>query len=125
MDEEDFLIFEDVKGISINEYKSFNSNVLILSKNSLRIKFNYYKLNNTVFVNINGEHLFDFRVLLLIDCVSNIKTNESIDINIKHGKLGEIIIKNCNIELFQKGLQIINDWINRNKNIIKEIYGYF
>lgn len=124
-DLEDFQLIEDKKGIDITQYKSYNSNVLVLKRDNLKIKFNYYKLNGSIFVNINGEHLFDFKVLLLIDLVTNKKEGETMNIVIKHCKLGEITIRNCNVDMFQKGLHIINDWVNKNRNILKDLYGYF
>jgi hypothetical protein len=124
-EEFDFQILDNKKSLDIKQYKSSNSNVILITKDKLQLKLNYYKLNNIVYVNINGEHLFDFKILLLIDCISNINENNTINLNIKHSKLGEIIIKNCNIEMFQKGLHIINEWVNKNKNFLKDLYGYF
>ena len=119
MSDEDFEIIKDGVGISVKQYKSYNSNVLILSKNDLRIKFNYYKINNKIFININGEHLFEFKVLIGIDMLSN----KDKTLIIKHGKLGEIIIKDCDIELFEKGMMIINEWVGKNRSYIKELFG--
>ncbi len=121
----DFQIVDGKKSLEIKQYKSYNTNVLLITKDKLQLKLNYYKLNNMVYVNINGEHLFDFKILLLIDLITNINENNTTNINIKHSKLGEIIIKNCNVEMFQKGLHIINEWVNQNKNFFKDLYGYF
>jgi hypothetical protein len=124
-EEFDFLVLDNKKGLEIKQYKSFNSNVILITKDNLQLKLNYYKLNNIVYVNINGEHLFDFKILLLIDWTSNINKDDTTHLSIKHSKLGEIIIKNCNVEMFQKGLYIINEWVNKNKNFFKDLYGYF
>lgn len=125
MDDKDFHVIEHKKGIHVKQYKSYNSNVLLLTKDNLKIKFNYYKLNSIVFININGEHLFDFKVLLLIDMLTNISNIDSTNLSIKHSKLGEIIIQNCNVEMFEKGICIINEWVEKNKNFFKDLYGYF
>ncbi len=121
----DFHVISENNGINVKQYKCYNSNVLVLTKNNLKVKFNYYKLNGIVFININGDHLFDFKTLLLIDMLENIKEEDKTNLSIKHSRLGEIKIKNCNVEIFEKGLCIINEWIEKNKNFFKDLYGYF
>lgn len=123
--DDDFHVISEKTGINVKQYKCYNSNALILTKNRLKIKFNYYKINSIVFININGDHLFDFKTLLLIDMLENIKQGEDTNLCIKHSKLGEIIIKNCDVEIFEKGLFIINEWVEKNKNFLKDLYGYF
>jgi hypothetical protein len=124
-DDFDFQIVDNKKSLNVKQYKSYNSNVVLITKDKLQLKLNYYKLNNIVYVNVNGEHLFDFKILLLIDWTSNINNDDTTHLCIKHSKLGEIIIKNCNVEMFQKGLHVINEWVNKNKNFFKDLYGYF
>ena len=85
------------------------------------MKLSYYKLNGIFFVNINGENLFDFKTLLLIDSVKCIVENDVSIIIIKNSSLGEIRIKNCDLEIFQKAIHFLNTWVKKNKNYIRDL----
>jgi hypothetical protein len=117
----------DDKSFYSKHYSGHNSENLIIKQNNLKIHFSYYRINGMYFVNINGEHVFDFKRLLLIDWMTNIKYDTDplkCDLKIKNANLGEIIIPNCNVKMFEKGVKEINQWIKKQSNIVKDIYNF-
>lgn len=114
------------KSFYSKHYLGHNSENLIIKQKNLKIHFSYYRINGMYFVNINGEHVFDFKRLLLIDWMTNVKNENTDDCNlkIKNANLGEIIIPNCNVKMFEKGIKEIHQWIKKQSNIVKDIYNF-
>lgn len=112
---------ENKSGIYIKEYPGAGGSTNIkLSRAGQQIHFNWYRLHGMYFVNINGEHIFDFNRLCLIDHISNVGN----DCVIQNSDLGEIMIPNCSVKLFEKALFFVEQRIKKKRNLIKDIFSF-
>lgn len=121
---------DNLNEMYIKNYSGENSYNISIKKNiknqqsdikTLKIHFNFFKLNGIFFVNINGENLFDFKKLVLIDYIKEIKNVENVDsirLIIKNSELGELIIDNCDVQMFQKGMKLLNEWKRKKKKFL-------
>ena len=135
---EDYQIINDTNENNINEnnindensiyskhFTGHNCENLIIKQGNLKIHFSYYRINGMYFVNINNENVFDFKRLLFIDWMRNEKSeNNNCDLKIQNSNFGEIIIPNCNVKIFEKGIKEIHQWIKKQSNLIKDIYNF-
>lgn len=82
-----------------------NSDVYILNNHNYELKFSISKINNVYYININGQHLIDYKKFTIETITDSILTG-SVKIT---GIFGEIIIENCDTILFKKMLKIIDE----------------
>jgi len=118
-----FIITKEYIGDDNNKNTECEKHKLIslsLISLSLSLSFSISKLYNIYYININGDHLIDYKKFIKIQQISKIETDIP-SIKIKGYYFGEIIITNCDTEIFHKALSIINDYMKKNKNIINDI----
>lgn len=99
----------------IKQYSGINTDTFVIrmpDPNSqdtiLRLKFSFFKLNGTRYININGDHMVDYLQFVKITSVEKLENNA---IKIKNSVLGEIIIQSCTPEIFQKSLLVMQSYM--------------
>lgn len=94
-----------------------SDNYLLKKSNNKKLQFSLFKLNNIFYVNINSEHIIDYRKFT---CIQKITTKNN-DLIVKNSYIGELIIPNCDIDLIQKSLVIMSDWMKKKKTWYNDI----
>lgn len=122
-DKHDNIITEFIETdgkILIKHFNGVNTDNYILKKSSgKRLQFSLFKLNGIYYVNINGEHIIDYRKFINIQSIINNSENNSICI--KNIYIGKLTIQECDTELFQKALEIMAKWIKQRKTWYSEL----
>lgn len=115
--------FKEYEGkLIIKQYTGINSENFVIKKfDGKKISFSFFKLNGIYYVNINGEHVIDYRKFINIQQISKID-NDSI--KLKNLYIGEIIIHNCDPEMFYKALSTMYDYMKIKSNYISD-FMYF
>ena len=120
--------FKDCEGkMIIKQYSGVNSDNFVIKKiDGKRINFSFFKINGIYYVNINGEHIVDYRRFTNIQQISKLENNEdkTYSIKIKNSYIGDIIIHNCDPEMFQKSLSVMQRHM-KNKNTYYHDFMYF
>lgn len=97
--------------IIIRHFSGINTENFQLKKaNGKKIQFNIFKLNGIYYVNINGEHMMDYRKFINIQSI----INDNDDVKIQNVYIGEIKIENCDIDLVKKALVVMAEWMKKN-----------
>ena len=127
---QDTTEFKECEGkLIIKQYSGINSDNFVIKKyNGKKINFSFFKLNGIYYVNINGEHIIDYKRFINIQQISKIEPTleNPIEnaIKIKNGYIGDIIIYNCDPEIFQKTLSVMASYM-KNKNSYMSDFIYF
>jgi hypothetical protein len=79
-----------------------------------------FKLNGIYYININGEHIIDYRRFKNIQCISQNAEN----INIKNSYFGQLKITNCDVELFKHSLIVLSEWMKKKTSIFSDFLYY-
>lgn len=107
--------------ILIKHFTGINTDNFIIKKyNNKKLDFSFFKLNNIYYININGHHIIDYRKFINIEEIS--KFNE--DVKIKNSYIGEIILNNCDVDIVQKALEVMADWMKSKQSFLKD-FMYF
>ena len=117
--------FDHENQILITQKNSQNTDSFHLKKKnieSIYIDFSFFKINNVYYININNSYIIDYKKFLNIQKISQFDKNS---LKIINTYIGEIIIEHCNIELFEKTLQIIARYMNKRTSIFSDIIYYF
>jgi hypothetical protein len=133
--DEDFLVINNKKidniditntkekdgEIFIKQYSGLNTENFILKKKSgPSLHISIFKLNGIFYININGEHIIDYKRFKNIHFI----TQSNDDIILKNSYFGQLKITNCDIDIIKKGLFIISEWMKKKTSFFNEIY-YF
>jgi hypothetical protein len=131
---EDTTEFKECDGrLIIKQYSGTNTDNFVIKKmDGKRLNFAFFKINGIYYVNINGEHIIDYRRFISIQQISKLETeNEDTDneeksssIKVKNRYIGDLIIHNCDPEMFQKSLSIMQKHM-KNKNSYYNDFMYF
>lgn len=93
----------------IKQYSGINTDNFIIKKSDgKKITFSFFKINGIYYVNINGEHIIDYKRFVNIQQISK---HEDSCIKVKNSFIGDIIINNCDVEMFSKSLSIMNKYM--------------
>jgi hypothetical protein len=119
---DDIAEFKEMNGkILIKQFSGINTDNFVLKKhNGKRIEFSFFKLNGIYYINICGHHIIDYKKFVNIHKMSQ---NGS-DVVIKNPYFGDIIIPNCDIELFKRSLVVMNKWMKSKNSFLKDIFYY-
>ena len=105
----------------IKQYSGIGTDNFIIKKyDGKKISFSFFKINGIQYININGEHIFDYRKFIKIQQVSNIEP-ENTSIKIKNTFIGDFIIHNCDIEMFKKTLDVTNTYMKNHRTYMKDL----
>lgn len=119
---EDITEFRELDGkIVIKYFTGVNTENYILKKHNKKIEFSFFKINGIYYVNINGNHIIDYKKFSNgIQQISNLSDS----VIIRNYYFGEILLNNCDAELVYKALQIMKDWIKGKNSFLKNIWYY-
>jgi hypothetical protein len=127
---EDTTEFKECEGrLIIKQYSGINTDNFVIKKmDGKRLSFSFFKINGIHYININGEHIIDYKRFVNIQQISKHDTSDSDteSIKVKNGFIGEIIIHNCDPEIFKKSLDIMAKYMKDKNNYISDfIYFIF
>lgn len=104
--------------ILIKQFSGLNTDNFIIKKyNGKKIEFSFFKLNGIYYVNINGQHIIDYKKFINIQHVSN----ENENVKVKNSYIGDLLLENCDIDIFYKTLTIMADWMKSKNSYFKEL----
>lgn len=112
--------FKHIEGkILIKHFIGTNTDNFVLKKgNGCEFKFSIFKINNIYYININGCHIIDYKRFTKIEQI----IEENGFVKIRNKEFGEIIIQNCELDLFKKGLDIMDHFIRSRSSFWKDLF---
>lgn len=107
--------------ILVRHFSGVNSeNFLIKKADGKCMGFAFIKINGVQYVNLNGHHMIDYRKFIHIQSVSN----EGENVRMKNFFIGDVLLLNCDVEIFQKALEIMARWMKNNVKWLNDIVYY-
>jgi hypothetical protein len=107
----------------IKQFSGINSDNFVIKKyDGKRISFSFCKLNGIYYVNINGEHIIDYKKFVNIQQISKVESDdEKSSIKVKNGYIGDLVINNCDPEVFQKALSVMSSYMKNKSSYISDL----
>ena len=107
----------------IKQFSGINSDNFVIKKyDGKRISFSFCKLNGIYYVNINGEHIIDYKKFVNIQQISKVESDdEKSSIKIRNGYIGDLVINNCDPEVFQKALNVMSNYMKNKSSYISDL----
>jgi hypothetical protein len=104
---EDTTEFKECEGhLIIKHFTGINTDNFIIKKlDGKKLCFSFFKVNGVHYVNINGEHIIDYKRFTSIQFITKLSDSS---IKIINTFIGELILENCDTEMFQKALSIMS-----------------
>lgn len=94
----------------IKHFSGVNTDNFIVKKcNGKQLQFSFFKINGIYYVTLNGNHIIDYRKFVHIQSVSNVGDN----VKIYNNYIGSIELQNCDIDVFEKSLHVMADWVKK------------
>jgi hypothetical protein len=114
--------FKETDGkIIIKQFSGINTDNFVLKKyNGVRFEFSFFKLNGIYYINLSGHHIIDYKKFIHIQKISQVNNN----VVIKNAYFGDILIPNCDIDLFKRSLVVMNKWMKSKGSFFKDIFYY-
>lgn len=114
--------FKECDGkILIKQFSGTNTDNFVIKKyNGKRLQFSFFKINGIYYVNINGCHIIDYKHFINIQHISNVDDN----VKIKNPYIGEIVLFNCDVDIIQRSLTVMAEWIRTKQSIINDLAYY-
>lgn len=111
LDNENILLLtEHSDKVIIQQYTGRNTENFKLMSNNCTLTLSIFKLNHIWYININGHNILDYKQFIRFQRIETQNDN----IKIYNSYIGDLVIKNCNICLFQKGIKIVSNWMKQN-----------
>lgn len=110
----------------IKQYSGINSDNFVIKKfDGKKIAFSFFKLNGIHYISINGDHIIDYKRFVNIQQVSKIEITgndaaTTSSIKVKNGYIGDILIHNCDPEIFQKALNVMSKYMKNKTNYVSD-----
>ena len=108
----------------IKQYSGINSDNFIIKKyDGKKISFSFFKLNGIYYININGEHIIDYKKFVNIQQISKIEQDDEkvSSIKVKNAYIGDIMIHNCDPEIFQKALSVMSNYMKNKSSYVSDL----
>lgn len=124
---EDTTEFKEYDGkLIIKQYSGINCDNFIIKKfDGKKIEFSFFKLNGIFYISINGAHIIDYKRFINIQQISKLENiNDINSLKIKNRYIGDLIIHNCDPEIFQKALKIMGEYM-KTKSTFFSNFMYF
>jgi len=132
--DEDFLIVNNKKidniditdtkekcgDIIFKQYSGLNTENFLFRKGEYKLQISLFKLNGIYYININGEHIIDYRRFKNIQCISQNQEN----VNIKNSYFGQLKISKCDVELFKYSLFVLSEWMKKKTSFFSDFLYY-
>jgi hypothetical protein len=105
----------------IKQYSGINSDNFVIKKfDGKKISFSFFKLNGIYYVSINGDHIIDYKKFINIQQISKLEQDEN-SIKVKNTYIGDIIIANCDPEIFQKALNVMSNYMKNKSTYVSDL----
>lgn len=112
---------EKLGEIIIKQYSGLNTeNFLLRKSNGKVLHISLFKLNGIFYININGEHIIDYKRFKNIQCISQIDEN----VVVKNSYIGQLKISKCDVDLFKKALFIVSEWMKKKTSFFNDFFYY-
>ena len=98
-------------------------NFLVKLENN-ELRFGFFKLHATFFININAEHIFEYGAFTRIVNITQNNHEGKVQIIIRFSDGQLITLENCCLKVFEKSLQLMEQYIKNKKSILQYIYEY-
>jgi hypothetical protein len=107
----------------IKQFSGLNSDNFVIKKlDGKKLSFSFFNINGIYYVNINGDHIIDYRRFICIQQISKIKEGDQTILKVKNGYIGDIMLYNCDPEIFKRSLDIMAKYMkNKNKGLLSNI----
>lgn len=118
---EDITEFKEHDGkLIIKQYSGINSDNFVIKKaDGKKLSFSFFKINGIHYISINGDHIIDYKRFINIQQVSKVDTDENA-IKIKNGFIGDIVLYQCDTEIFQKALNVMSVYMKNKSNYVSD-----
>lgn len=113
-------IKEKVGDIIFKQYSGLNTENFLFRKGDTKLHISLFKLNSIYYININGEHIIDYKRFKYIQCISQIDDN----VLIKNYYFGQLKISNCDVELFKHSLFVLAEWMKKKTSYFGDFLYY-
>lgn len=119
---EDITEFKETDGkIVIKHFTGLNTDNYILKKQNKKLEFSFFKINGIYYINLNGNHIIDYKKFANgIQQISNLENH----VIIRNLYFGEILLSDCDTEIVYKALKIMKDWMKERTSLLKNIWYY-
>ena len=114
---------EHVGKLIIKQYSGIGTDNFVIKKfDGKKISFSFFKLNGIHYISINVEHILDYRKFVNIQKISKIEKDDgtSNSIEIRNSFIGNLVIHNCDIEIFKKALDIMNTYMKNHRTYMND-----
>lgn len=115
---------EHLGKLIIKQYSGVGTDNFVIKKfDGKKINFSFFKLNGIHYISINGEHILDYRKFVHIQKISKIKKDDGVDsdsIEITNSFIGNLVIHNCDIEIFKKSLDVMNTYMKNHRTYMND-----
>jgi len=114
---------EHLGKLIIKQYSGIGTDNFIIKKfDGKKINFSFFKLNGIHYININGEHILDYRKFVNIQQISKIEKEDgtSDSIEIKNSFIGNLKLHNCDLEIFKKALDVMNTYMKNHRTYMND-----
>jgi hypothetical protein len=108
----------------IKQYSGINSDNFIIKKyDGKKISFSFFKLNGIYYVSINGDHIIDYKKFINIQQISKVEQEDDkiSSIKVKNAYIGDIMIHNCDPEIFQKALSVMSNYMKNKSSYVSDL----
>ncbi|NDD83468.1 hypothetical protein EB118_12265 [bacterium] len=107
--------------ILVKQYSGVGTeNFEVKKKCGMKLTFSFFKLNGIYYVNINGEHIMDYRKFVHITQISQLESG----VRLRTLYFGDITLPNCDIHLIRRALEVMSEWMRKHKTVLGELWYY-
>jgi len=111
------------KKLIIKQYSGINTDNFIISKpDGKKISFGFFLINGIHYINLNGEHIIDYNKFIHIKKFSYNPTDNYLKITSTH--FGDIFIQNCDVDIFNKALVEMANYMKNKTSILSNLLYY-
>lgn len=114
---------EHLGKLIIKQYSGIGTDNFVIKKfDGKKISFSFFKLNGIHYISINGEHILDYRKFVNIQKISKFEKDDgtSDSIEIRNSFIGNLVIHNCDIDIFKKALDVMNTYMKNHRTYMND-----
>ncbi len=105
----------------LSHYTGLNTDCFVITKyNDKRVKFSLSQINGIYYLIINGDNMADYKKFTNIEFIKQ----QGEDVVLKNPFLGTILVKDCDVDMVQEGLKIVEKFFNKKRWWIADIIYY-
>lgn len=104
--------------VNVKHINNGSTDKFVVNTSSKTLQFVFFKANGIYFININNEHIIDYKQFAK---VKNIKQmNNGKDITLSIGK-ESLLIKDCDVVIIQKALIVMSEFMKTKSSLYKDL----